>query len=918
LNSDEDSFIAELKTYMEKVNADAAENPNIIDRKLFDIFEFEIDHMIFTGTASGAYDAFVTKGRSAHEVLQSWDTYLDRIFTFVGLDGVDENGNYLKTDDGTHVKQHIFVAQHVGWMVACANHIGIWTSQVSGLLNTFEAAKGNWGIAHEIGHTMDIGPRTYAESTNNMLALYTAAVYGDGYSENDVPYESFTYKSTLSDNPVSYSDQDYFQRMGVFWQLEIYHPGYWAELNSAYRKSCPNYSSVATGEEEIAKEQTIIQYSCDVLQLDLSDYFYRHGFTVTEETRQIVSKYPACGKLWYLNGGAYEYQGDGLNETSDVKVTTTVDEENGTITVQMATGNEDKGDLLGYEIARDGKIIGFTGTSSFVDSSVDVTSNHVYTVTAYGYDLSEAKEVTVDSMAPAIRCDDNIIVALNQEFDPLEYVSATDYKGNSLSDVKVSGTVNTNAKGNSKITYSVTSNGKTVTREVNVEVVSEKDALSEYDWESISVGYGTPRKNSNLTLNRYGVTKAFDTGLSMHAPAEVVYDLTKVEGANYDRFEAWVGVDQAIAEQSNSSVKFEFYLDNVKVYSTDVLKYASPAERVIFDLNNAKTLKIVVSDAGNGKTSDHAVIGGMYLITNNAAPKLNIPGDTAIEVGETLNLSTGYTAVDAEDGNLTEEIEVSGTVNTRIPGNYTVTYSVTDSDGNTVTKTRVIGVSDLSTFSQLKAEDDRKVSAQNGYGSMGINVSNGGNALRLTAEDGSIVTYELGLGVHADSTVVYDISDGDYDFFTVDAGVDRECYGNSNTSLRMYIYCDGELRYDSGILTSKMPLDQVKISVKGVSELKLVVDDLGGNANDHADWCDMRLYYNQAVDPDSYRKGDVNGDGAIDVIDMECIQKDLLGITKLTGQNYLAAHVVSLITADISVLDMEAIQKHILGIQRIE
>src|SRR5574344_545265 len=178
LDSDDDQFVEKLTQYMEKVNADAKEYPNIIDRKVFDIFEFEIDHLIFTGTASGAYEAFVTNGRSPHEVIQSWDTYLDGIFKFVGLDGVDENGNYNKYDDGAHVKQHIFVAQRVGWMVACANHIGIWTSQVSGLLNTFEAARGNWGIAHEIGHTMDIGSRTYKESTNNMLALYTAAVYG--------------------------------------------------------------------------------------------------------------------------------------------------------------------------------------------------------------------------------------------------------------------------------------------------------------------------------------------------------------------------------------------------------------------------------------------------------------------------------------------------------------------------------------------------------------------------------------------------------------------------------------------------------------------------------------------------------------------------------------------------------------------
>lgn len=63
-------------------------------------------------------------------------------------------------------------------------------------------------------------------------------------------------------------------------------------------------------------------------------------------------------------------------------------------------------------------------------------------------------------------------------------------------------------------------------------------------------------------------------------------------------------------------------------------------------------------------------------------------------------------------------------------------------------------------------------------------------------------------------------------------------------------------------------------------------------------------------------KGDVDGNGSIDVLDMEVIQKSILGIgDKLAGAYKEAA----LITEGdaISVLDMEAIQKDILGIQKI-
>ncbi len=63
-------------------------------------------------------------------------------------------------------------------------------------------------------------------------------------------------------------------------------------------------------------------------------------------------------------------------------------------------------------------------------------------------------------------------------------------------------------------------------------------------------------------------------------------------------------------------------------------------------------------------------------------------------------------------------------------------------------------------------------------------------------------------------------------------------------------------------------------------------------------------------------KGDADGNGEIDVMDMEAIQKDLLGISTLGGI-YQKAALVTYNETELSVLDMEAIQKHILGIREI-
>ena len=71
----------------------------------------------------------------------------------------------------------------------------------------------------------------------------------------------------------------------------------------------------------------------------------------------------------------------------------------------------------------------------------------------------------------------------------------------------------------------------------------------------------------------------------------------------------------------------------------------------------------------------------------NAAPVINAT-DKTLTVGDTFDPKAGVTAKDAEDGDLTDKIEVvKNTVDTKKAGEYEVTYKVTDGDGATRTKT---------------------------------------------------------------------------------------------------------------------------------------------------------------------------------------------------------------------------------------
>ena len=73
-------------------------------------------------------------------------------------------------------------------------------------------------------------------------------------------------------------------------------------------------------------------------------------------------------------------------------------------------------------------------------------------------------------------------------------------------------------------------------------------------------------------------------------------------------------------------------------------------------------------------------------VQTNTAPVINA-SDKSIYVGDSFDPKANVTASDAEDGNITNKIVVTeNTVNVNVAGTYKVTYSVTDSNNNTVTK----------------------------------------------------------------------------------------------------------------------------------------------------------------------------------------------------------------------------------------
>jgi PKD repeat protein len=104
-------------------------------------------------------------------------------------------------------------------------------------------------------------------------------------------------------------------------------------------------------------------------------------------------------------------------------------------------------------------------------------------------------------------------------------------------------------------------------------------------------------------------------------------------------------------------------------------------------------LKYEVQDAGANTSIVHRIV---IVTSDTTAPVLTVGGtlhDTVI-IGSSYSPPSVTSAIDGCDGDLTSSVAVSNSVNTSTPGNYTVTYSVSDFSSNTATVYRYVTVLD--------------------------------------------------------------------------------------------------------------------------------------------------------------------------------------------------------------------------------
>lgn len=372
----EEKFKSFLVEYKKKLDEDNKSGTN----KVLDLTEIDSERMTLSVTASGAYDAYINKEIKPSETTAFWDNTMNDLYKYYGFDGSSKENTI------GNIKEHMRLAQPFGAMYAYGDHIGVQRSAVSSMLNPEVVKNGSWGFIHEIGHRMDTNGRTWSEVTNNMMPMYMGVKFG--HLGHELPYESDIYPNVAPNSRLEpYVNGHFFESLGLFWQLQIYNSNYWTDLNKLYRKNHPNPRS------EQEKRNTLIEYSSKVLNLDLSEYFKRHGFEADENTLKEVSKYSKPDKkIWYLNSNCLNYNSGTIDKSAKPVLDNNISEDNfGRINLKF-TSSIPKEKLLGYEIVRNKEVIGFTCRNSFNDETAKPNINYEYKIVAYGKDLSTSGE----------------------------------------------------------------------------------------------------------------------------------------------------------------------------------------------------------------------------------------------------------------------------------------------------------------------------------------------------------------------------------------------------------------------------------------------------------------------------------------------------------------------------------------------
>ena len=321
--------------------------------------------------------------------------------------------------------------------------------------------------------------------------------------------------------------------------------------------------------------------------------------------------------------------------------------------------------------------------------------------TLYGYVL--AAEINVSNNQPTISASD-VTITEGDDFNPLTGVTANDVEnGNLTSKITYESDVNPNEPGTYHVTYTVSDNSnfhasKTITVKVvpgNMPVITASDRevkqFSEFNYmDGVSAkAYDGTDLTGEITYEETVNTDIADT-------YEVTYKVKDSEGKEVSKTIKVTVIpnEKPVINVSDKEIYLNSDFDPLEgVTATDAedgeindIKYEGEVKT---DQVGDYPVTYTVEDK-NGQVTTKTITVKVIV---NQLPVINAY-DKTIYLNSDFDPLDGVSASDKEDGPITKINVDKNEVKTDALGKYQVTYSVTDSYGQKVTKTITVTVSE--------------------------------------------------------------------------------------------------------------------------------------------------------------------------------------------------------------------------------
>ena len=142
--------------------------------------------------------------------------------------------------------------------------------------------------------------------------------------------------------------------------------------------------------------------------------------------------------------------------------------------------------------------------------------------------------------------------------------------------------------------------------------------LSTLDLDKAKQGWGKPSRNLSVDGHPLFIGgRRFDKGFGSHAQSELRIDL---KGGS-EKFIAYIGVDEEEKFNNGGSVGFIVEGDGKELFKSKVFQLHDPAQHIAVDIKGVKTLRLLITDGGDGMNGDHADWAEARFLVTGAHPE---------------------------------------------------------------------------------------------------------------------------------------------------------------------------------------------------------------------------------------------------------------------------------------------------------